>query len=203
MTNGSVFSEPYTPNLVPQADLQGDPGEQLRDLERFLSEELERIQTAMVLVPVQAAYGALTVVGAAADQPLDETPALIVGWNNTAPLVPNRVVADPVTTDSLTVTEGGVYQVLMQITAEVDQGRAYELRIYVNGNPSGFFVVVDPSQQTDIITITLNAMGEIDPGDFLQLFGEAEATAAPHTFIMQSGVMSLTRISELHRDRTP
>ena len=198
-----VFAEPYTPNLVPQATLESDPRAQLRDLERFLAEELDRIQTAMLFVPVQAAYGALTVTSVAADQPLDGTPALIVGWNDTAPLVLNRVIADPVTNNALTVAEGGVYQVLMQITAEVDAGRAYEFRIYLNGSPTGLFATVDPSQQTTIVTVTLNAMLEIDPGDFIQLFGEADPQASPHTFIMQSGILSLTRISELHSDRIP
>lgn len=203
MSNGAVFSEPYTPNLVPQAALDQDPTEQIRDLERFLSEELERLQTALQLVPVQAAYGALTVVGTAADQPLDDTPALITGWNNTAPLVPNRVVADPVTFDALTVTEGGVFQILIQITAGIDQGSSYTFTIFLNGSPTALFVGIDASQQTDVLTFTLMAMLEVDPGDFVQLFGQAQAQGAPHTFIMQSGIFSLTRISELHRDRSP
>jgi hypothetical protein len=199
-----VFSEPYTPNLVPQAQLNQNPLVQLRDLERFLAEELERIQTAMLLVPVQAAYGGLTVApGPVADQPLDGTPALIVGWNNTTPLVPNRVDSDPVTSNSLTVSEGGVFLILMQITAAIAQGRNYEFRIYENGVPTALFVEVDASQQTDVITVTLNAMLEVDPGDFVQLFGEAEAAGSPHQFIMESAILSAIRISELHRDRTP
>ena len=203
MSNGSVFSVPYSPNLVPQATLTDDPNEQLRDLEQFLSEELERIETAMQAVPVQAAYGGLTVIGAAADQPLDDTPVLIVGWNDTTPLIPNRVIADPVTTNSLTVSEGGVYLVLMQLTAAIDAGAAYAFTVYRNGIPTGIFVAVDPSQQTDVITVTLNSMFEVDPGDFVQLFGEAQAQGSPHEFIMQSAIFSLTRISELHRDRSP
>ncbi len=199
-----VFSEPYTPNPVPQHSLQNDPAEQLQDLERFLSEELDRIQTALQLVPVQAAYGALTVdPGPVADQPLDATPQLIVGWNNTAPLVPNRVVADPVTLDALTVEEGGVFQILIQITASITQGREYTFSIFLNGVATNLFVTIDASQQTDIVTFNLVAMFEVDPGDLVQLFGIAEAPASPHEFIMLSAIFSLTRISELHRDRSP
>lgn len=204
MSNGTIFAEPYTPNLVPQGGIDRDLINQIRDLERFLSEELERIQTAMVFVPVQASYGGLALTsGPAADQPLDATPQLITGWDSQEPLNLNRVVVDFTTLEAMTVNEGGVYQISLQVTAEIDAGRTYVLTVHKNGVATQIFVAIDGSNQTAILTFTLHALIDLEQGDLIQLFGEAEAQAAPHTFIMLSGVYDLIRVSELHKDRTP
>ena len=199
-----VFAEPYTPNPVPQAGLQLEVKAQLRDLERYLSEELDRIQTAMLFVPVQAAYGGLVVFpGPAADQPLNEIPQLITGWNAETPLNPNRVVTDFTTLEAMTVNEGGVYQITFNVTATVDAGRTYILTVYLNGVATPLFSAVDGSNQSEVLTFTFHALIDLDQGDLIQLFGEAEAQAAPHTFIMNRAIYDLVRISELHKDRTP
>ena len=82
-----VSATPYSPNLVPQARQDADTAESLRDLERFLSEEFERIETAMLFVPVQAAYGSLILAtGPAADQPLVKgVPTAIGGFDAIRP----------------------------------------------------------------------------------------------------------------------
>ena len=192
------FAEPYTPNLVPQTTLGGDVTKQFQDLERYLAEEFGRIQAAMLFVPVQAAYGAIVVSpGPAADQPLGDVPQKINGWNNQAPLNTNRIDAD-FTDDTLQVTEGGVYQITVEITAEIDQGREYTFTVAINGVQTDIFVRIDPSQQTDVVTIPLHVISELDAGDVVTLEGEAEAAGQPHTFIMDSAIFSIIRVSELH-----
>ena len=201
---------PYSPNLVPQHVLPLGRGglnrqditpeevqEQLFDLERFLEEELGRIQTAMVTSVVQAAYGALEVDPAAADQPLiDGVPTAVNGFNSFAPAVPNRVTADFTVGESLVPEEGGIYQVLANLTVNISSGTAYTLTSFVNGTPSGIFTTVDASNQTASIQLTLYGMIALNPGDTVTLVVVATGPGGPHTFQIDSAVYGLTRISE-------
>ena len=203
-----VFSEPYTPNPVPTGQLEQQfsveaLAKQVVDLQRFLVEEFERIQTAMLFVPVQAAYGALGMLTAAPDQPLTDVPELIVGWNIDAPENPNRIEIDFTTDNSLTTLEAGVYMVQVQITAEIDTGSTYVFTIFRDGVATPIFTAIDASQQTAIVTLVLMSVITLNQGSVVQLFGEAQTQGQPHTFIMLSGIMSLFRISELHDDRVP
>ncbi len=198
---------PYAPNLVPQARiaLRGqdtqltpqDVQEQLLDLERFLEEELGRISTAMRFAVVQAAYGALEVDPAALDQPLvDGVPTVVEGFNSFAPSVPNRVTADFSVGESLVPEEGGIYQVLANLTVNISSGTAYTLTAFVNGTPSGVFTTVDASNQTASIQLTLYGMIALNPGDTVTLVVLASGPGGPHTFQIDSAVYGLTRISE-------
>ncbi len=197
---------PYTPNLVPQArlpigsleqDLQSsDVLTQLIDLERFLQEELDRIGTAMIAATVQAAYGALEVDPAAADQPLiDSVPTIVTGFNSFAPAVPNRVTADA-TGDSLVPEEGGIYQILANLTVNISSGTAYTMTAFINAQASGIFTTVDASNQTASIQLTLYGMIALNPGDVVTLVVVAVGPGGPHTWQIDSAVYGLTRISE-------
>ena len=197
---------PYTPNLVPQARLpigsleqdlkSSDVLAQLIDLERFLQEELDRIETAIITSTVQAAYGALEVDPAAPDQPLlDSTPTVVTGFNSFAPAVPNRVTADA-TGDSLVPEEGGIYQILANLTVNISSGTAYTMTAFVNGTPSGIFTTVDASNQTASIQLTLYGMIALNPGDTITLVVIAVGPGGPHTWQIDSAVYGLTRISE-------
>ena len=207
-----VFAEPYTPNPVPagQVELEftlATAKKQMLDMQRFLSEELERIQTAMLGVPVQAAYGAITVdPGPAPDQPLvKDTPTGITGFNNFQPEVPNRIEVDLVslTGDSLVPTETGVYLMQAQLTLDIDSGTTYKISVAINGVEGGIFGQIDASNQTNIITMTLFGLSTLAQGDLVTLVATATAApAGPFQFIMLSSTFSLTRISELHKDRT-
>ena len=197
---------PYTPNLVPQVRLGFDNVEltpeavqsQLIDLERFLEEELNRIETAMLTAVVQAAYGALVLDnGPAADQPLDDTPTALEGFDNFAPAVPNRVTADITPPgESLVVEEGGIYIPQCQITATIDSGSFYSITMAVNGTLSNVFTSVDASQQTTVVTFTFYGMLALNAGDQITLIAIAQAQGSPHTFIMESAIFSIFRISE-------
>ena len=199
-----VSSEPYTPNLVPQAQLEAEPNQQIIDLQRFLSEELERVATAMLFVPVQAAYGALIVInGPIANQPLTKDAATpLTGFNAFAPEVPNRVTADTVslTGDSLVPEESGVFLMQAQITATIDSGVSYILTFANNAVLSEIFGAVDAGNQTTFVTITLFGLISLKAGDLITLVMTATAgPPGPFTFIMESASFSITRVSELHK----
>ena len=200
------FASPYVPNLVPQSQLEDDTSERIIDLERFLSEELDRIQEGISFVPVQAAYGAITVdPGPAPDQPLTkDTPTGITGFNNFQPEVPNRITTDLVslTGDSLVPSEGGVYWMQAQLTVDIDSGTTYKISVATNGVEGEIFGQVDASNQTDIVTLTLYGIASLNQGDLVTLVATATAAGpGPFEFIMLSATFSLVRISEQHDER--
>ena len=197
----------YSPNLVPQVRLPigaleaevsaRDVLDQLVNLERFLEEELQRVATAMITSVVQAAYGALTVdPGPAADQPLvDSVPTAVEGFNNFTPQVPNRVTAQQAP-DSLIPEEGGIYQVMATLSIVISSGTAYTLTAAVNGTLTGIFTTVDSCNQTTSIAMVLYGMIALNPGDTVTLVVVAVGPGGPHTFIIESAIFGLTRISE-------
>ncbi len=204
------YALPYTPNLVPQTRIEGEVTpdklvQQIINLERFLAEELERIEEGLRFVPVQAAYAALLVdPGPAPDQPMiKDTPTPITGFNAFSPAVPNRVTASALGgADSLQVLEGGVYWVQVQITADITSGTSYVITIFINGTSTGIFGAVAASNQTDVITLTLYGLVSLNPGDLATVVVVATAApAGPFEFIMQSATFSVVRVSEEHAER--
>ena len=204
------YALPYTPNLVPQTRIEGEITpqklmKQLLNIERFLAEELERIEEALRFVPVQAAYGALLVSpGPAPNQPMvKDTPTAITGFNAFAPDVPNRITATTTGgADSLQVLEGGVYWIQVQITADIDSGTSYIITVARNGVLGSIFGAVAASNQTDVITLTLYGLISLNPGDLITAVVVATAApAGPFQFIMESATFSVVRISEEHDER--
>ena len=193
---------PYTPNLVPQVNLKADVEllpEHVQDLERFLEEELSVIKTAMITSTVQAAYGGLILEnGPAPDQPLSAVPLALTGFDAFVPAVPNRITADFVSlsADSLVPEEGGIYHINAVLTVTVDSGSFYSITAAINGTITNIFSSIDASQQTTVVTFVLFGMLALNPGDTVTLVGIAQAQGSPHTFIMESGIFTLTRVSE-------
>ena len=200
------YAAPYAPNLVPQTKLGDDPIERIIAFERFIHEELDRIQEGLTFVPVQAAYGAITVdPGPAPDQPLvKDVVTGIIGYNNSQPLVPNRITADvaSVVGDSLVPLEGGVYLAQAQLTVDIDSGVSYKISMAKNGVVGEIFAQVDASNQTDIITLTFYGLTSLNPGDLISTVVVATAApAGPFQFIMLAATFSLVRVSEQHDER--
>ena len=194
------FAVPYAPNTVPSVHLEGgDPSQQLQDLTRFLSEELDRIGEAMRFVPVQAAYGALNVSPGPVANPLDLPPAqLITGWNNFSPANPNRITTD-VGANALIPEEGGVGLIMVQITATVETNTSYTISVAVNGVVGDIFSVSDAGNQSTFLTISFYGLTELDAGDEVIVVGAADGQGlGPWDFTMEAATFSLVRVSELH-----
>ena len=192
---------PYTPNLVPQVNLDAPTQllpQHIQDLERFLEEELSVIKTALLTATVQAAYGGLILEnGPAPDQPLGAIPLALAGFDAFVPQVPNRMTAETTgLADSLVPEEGGIYHINAVLTVTVDSGSFYSITAAINGTITNIFSSIDASQQTTVVTFVLFGMLALNPGDTVTLVGIAQAQGSPHTFIMESGIFALTRVSE-------
>ena len=191
-------AEPYAPNLVPQTILGAEPTAQLADLERYLSEELERIATAMTFVPVQAAYCSLLAVGTQPDQPLGVAPQRIESFDQFAPALPNRVIPE-FSPDQMVIEEGGVYLIQIFFTATVDVGAEYTLEVRIDGIGVDIKAAVDTSNQSDVINLSAIGIRELNSGNAVWVDGAADAVSpGPHTFIVESSTLAITRVSELH-----
>ena len=186
------YIEPYTPNLVPQ-------GEDVLQLARFLSDEFQRIETAIRGASVQASYGGLTVqtpqTGTA-----NIVPRQITEFSSFVPAVPNRVRLNAPGFDSLTPEENGVYVLQCQFTVNVDQLTTYRITADLDGSPSPIFGEWETSNQQFAATMTFSGMLEIEQGQELSVLVQASADAS--TYDIQSGIFMLYRISELRQVRT-
>jgi hypothetical protein len=181
-----AFMQPYVPNLVPQ-------GEDIHDLQRFLSEELARISYANQGVAVHASYGALTQVTPSTGV-ANIVPSMIDTWDGFKPARLNRMEVT-LAGQALTVTETGVYFLNAQINVIINSGRFYTLYVYKNGIPTGIEFSWDTSNQTDAITETITSIGELDQGDEVTIWISANIDAS--TFDIVSAIFNLFRISEL------
>lgn len=192
MTAGA---QPYTPNLVPTSVDATNPAKAISDLQRFLQEELQRIEVAMVVVPVQAAYGSLIVETPALDAPLSPVPTTVEAFDAFKPDNTNRVIPD-FSPDALTVEEGGVYFMQASISATVDQLTEYKIQITVNGVDTDIIGVLDASNQMFSITLNCYGLRELDAGFVIRLVASADTVGA--TFIVLAGTLMVVRVSELH-----
>ena len=196
---------PYTPAPVPSLTLpDGSPDPNgMANLQRFLAEEHQRLQDALVFVPVQAAYGEMALEnGPAADQPLPEAAQFvgIEGYDTINPSLANRVTGF-LTPDELQVDEAGVYFVYMNIVATIASGTEYILDVAINGQRTNLGAVIDASNQTSVITLTAKGILTLEAGDRITVRGQANGPGAgPHTFIMESGTTGIFRVSEEHRE---
>lgn len=188
------YIEPYTPNMVPQHD---DPD--MAELERFLSDELLRIEVAIRGAAVMAAYAGLTV-----DTPQTGVANIVARrideFNGFTPEAPNRITTAAPTFDILTPLEDGVYMAQCQFTAEVNQLTTYRITLAKDDVFSGIFGAWRTSNQVTDLTMTFSGMVEIAPGEEISVYVQADSDLS--TFNIQSGIFMLYRISELHRVRS-
>ena len=179
--------DPYVPNLVPQSG-------EIKDLERYLGEEFQRVAVAIRGSAVQSAYCGLAITAPHTDV-ANIAPHQIVDFDAFVPNQPNRITPLPPGFDSLNVLEDGVYYACCQFTVDIQSGRVYNITMYVNGVASPVFGTFDTSNQTDTIIMTFIGMVELKAGDEVQVW--VNSTQDGSTFDLQSGVFMLFRISEL------
>jgi hypothetical protein len=184
------YMEPYVPDLVPQDD-------DIHDLQRFIAAELQRISYAIQGASVMAAYGALT-QGTASTDVANVIPKPIDTWDGFKPAVLNRMDVAP-DGQGLIVEETGVYFLNAQVNSIINSGRFYTMTIYKNGSPTDITFSWDTSNQTDAITETITAMGEMTQGDEVSLWISSNVDGS--TFDIVSAIFNLFRISELQIQR--
>ncbi len=188
-----VYIDPYTPNLVPQTNPNNDQG--IAELQRFLSDELERIAISIRGSSVQAAYAALG-INAPQTELVGITPTRYEDFTFISPQRPQRITSNPPDFYQLIPEEQGVYYISAFLTALIDSGRAYTLTVYINGVAADIFAAVDASNQTDFITLSFAGIIELKRGDVVELWISSNLNNSQ--FDCDNGFFSLHRISEIH-----
>lgn len=188
------YADPYVPSAVPVSP--DDAPVWQKDIERFLTDELAKLATAVQQTSVMAAYGGLVVETPAVSGTANIAPSQVTDWDDFIPREPNRVtIADD--GDSLVVREHGTYHISTQITADTTAGRVYRITLAVNDVLSPVFAEFDTSNQSDSVNLMFSAIIDLDAGDDISVWVNANINGSD--FIPQSGVFQVFRISELRR----
>ena len=130
----------------------------IRALAQLMAEELQKIEEELY-----SAQGGATLVQ---DQPL------VTGVANIIPRVldefdvarPNRdfrAVVPNLPDGQIIAARSGQYLVNFTVTAVIGLNRAYELRLFLNNNPTNLIAVADPSNQTDIVTLVATGTARV------------------------------------------
>ena len=186
------FNSRYVPGTVPSLN---DPLSAMGDLERFLREEFQRIEIAMVTSTVQPAYGSLYVTAPASLQSVTTTPAKIAAYDETSPDNLNRVLAD-IGDDTLTVLEAGVYH-LGAYGSFVNTASEFTFQFYINDTAVPLLTTVDASSSSNGLTFSCFGIVTLEQGDVVDL--RVSVDTGTGSITMLSSVISVFRISELHK----
>lgn len=188
------FADPYVANIVPS--LNSDNELAMVDLERFLNEELGRIAIAIQQTSVQAAYGAILVTDTATLQVLNAITAdKIIGWDDTSPQAPNRVIPDAAN-DNITVLESGVFYISLNM-ALASSSDTFLFTVFKNGVATSIYTIIDPSNQTAAINVVLGGIITANAGDVFDIRGIVTVGTGDITLL--SGSFNIFRVSEQHK----
>ena len=171
----------YSPGLVPN-----NPGE----LRRFLQDELDRIAFALN-GSIKAGYG-----GVASSEPvelsLSETPVLFDVYGKTTPARPLGVEPDD-TDGSITALDAGVYFIGFTGTVSNLPNATLAIEFRIN-DVAVRTIVVDPSNQTFLTTVSYNSFARLERGDRLDAWAFLSTGVGLVTFGSCSMIMH--RISD-------
>ena len=186
------FNSRYVAGTVPSLN---DPLSAMGDLERFLREEFQRIEIALVTSTVQAAYGSIYASVQAPAQPVTTTPAPVTAYDAFSPDNLNRVEVDLVA-NTLTVLEAGVFH-LGAYGSFVNTTDDFVFQFYINGVAVPILTIVDPSNQTNDLSFNCFGMVTVEQGDVIDL--RVSVASGTGNLTMHSSVIEIFRISELHK----
>jgi len=178
------------PRYVPEPTPSGDS---LPELQRYIDQELQRISEA-VNVKTDRAYGGIFQnPGTVLVSPLTSTPVLFDPFDIVTPQRPDGIEGVPAQ-GSLVVLSGGAYQISFSTQViNIPPNAEYGFLLALTGVSTGLGGVVEPSNQTQTITMTLSILFNAQKGDTLtMLINSATNTDA----IVSGSEFSATRISE-------
>lgn len=175
----------YAPGPVPQ-DVRGMPA--------FLNNEFERIANVLNGA-VKLSYGGLFQAASPVNQVLGVAP---VTFNTFDTLLPG--LAEPqgtlpeIATGEITILTGGIYAVNFTTTnSAVPINSAYEFVLARNGVAGPVGGSVDPSNQTDFITLTFGGIVRYDRGDVASVLADS---ATSDDWLSQYAQFMVYRISD-------
>ena len=166
----------YVPEPVP--DFEDDT----QELRRYLNQELHRLSTA-VNQKVDRAYGGLFQgPGIITITPLTAIPVLFDAFDGFIPESPDGVVGD-VALGSIAVLSGGAYLIQFTTTiVNIAPNAEYGFLLALNGVSTGLGGNIEPSNQTEIVTLAFNILFNATKGDiFTMLINSLSNSAADCT----------------------
>ena len=148
----------YHPEPVPE--VRDNPDE----LRRYIDQELNRI-AEVVNVKVDRSFGGLFQTTEFTFSPLTPTPELFDAFDEVIPAVPDGV-AGVAQLGTLVVLTGGTYLISFTTTViNILPNAEYGFLLALNGASTGLGGTIEPSNQTEIVTIGFNILFTADKGD--------------------------------------
>ena len=121
----------------------------VRELAQLVGEELGKIEDEMA-----SAQGAATLF---VDVPktgiANIVPRIIDEWDQSRPFRDFRAVVPDLAGNQIVAARTGQYFAQFTVTAVIDFLRDHELTMFINGVATDLRAVVDPSNQTDLVTM--------------------------------------------------
>jgi hypothetical protein len=175
---------PYTPGPPPS------DGERIA---AYLLREFQKISDT-INEKVDASYGGLYQADGQFLVPTTPVPSLFNPWDTITPVRKEPEGVEPSIADgSLTILTPGVYTGLfMSTTFSTPLGADWIFQFAINGVPGIAFAEIDPSNQTDHVTVSISGIFKAFRGDVLTIL---ISSVGSDTWDAEVGEFHLFRIS--------
>lgn len=175
----------YQPEPVPRLD-------DIHELQRYIDQELNRI-AATLNIKTERSYGGIFQTSPVTISPLTATPVLFNPFDAVIPEQPDGVEGVPAS-GSLIILTGGTYLIAFTTTViDILPNAAYGFLLALNGVSTGLGGTIEPSNQTEQVTVSFNILFDAAKGDILTMLinstTNSDATVVNSEFIA-------TRVSE-------
>ena len=130
----------------------------VNQLAELISEEFAKIEDEMA-----SAQGGATLIHELAVTPgvANIVPSVITAWDDARPNRDFRAVVPDLLNNQIIAARAGQYIANFTVTAEIGLNRSYEVRLYLNGNPTSLVAFNEPSNQTDVVTMVATGSARV------------------------------------------
>ena len=120
------------------------------DLGRYVVAELNKIAESFL----DAQGGGSILSEGMAQITATTTPQLLSEWDFVTPSYNPQNVIGELSEGAVYLKRAGIWRADFEVVASVQNNRHYEIRLFADDTPTQFYAQVDPSNQTDVVTIT-------------------------------------------------
>ena len=160
----------YIPEPTPTSD-------DIAALQRYIDVELRRIAEALN-VKTDGAYGGLLQTDPFTPLPLTPAPVLFNPWDIALPERPDGVILLPLL-GSITPITPGVFLLSFTTTViDILPNDEFAFLLTINGVPSPLGANVDPSNQTEIVTVSFEVLFQAQKGDIFTIFVNSDTSSS-------------------------
>lgn len=147
----------YIPEPTPTSD-------DLAELQRYIDVELHRI-SASINVKVDGAYGGLFQTVDFLFSPLTPAVELFTAFDIVIPERPDGIVGDPALASLLVLTPGSYLISFTTTVVNIAPNAEYGFLLALNGVSTGLGGVIEPSNQTEAVTVAFEIIRDTLKGD--------------------------------------